>query len=466
MELQQLEMERVFPSGSNTRMDYNGSDMAELVKSIKAVGLLSPIIVRETADTLPEGKQLGWEIIAGHRRFHAMKKLAAETIPAFIVQTGEEGAKQIRMIENLHRKNLNPIEEAFAFDQMRIQHDMDVTAISNLADKSVAYITRALALLSLPKNAIEAIRDGLMPASHGHQIARAPMKERERLAEFATKVGDWTKRVPTLDELKREIEKKIEKSLKLAPFPKDAAFYGGDKMASCGLCPYNTGNQNVLFDGAVEGSCTNPGCYKGREKTFYTLMEEQGAKKWPDMKFLGAKVPGYNSEREFAGFPIVLQSDKKNQKFIAEHPENFAFGIWKPEPHGYGKKKPEFVVVCIKVSDKAAVRQGQPDYERERFIQERVNICLIEWASKETPLIEKKHLIQMLEADDADEQQKLYKKSLPELMKTYWLQWLGSWELAAKLEQVGIETKSVIKAANKEAAKMYDENKASKEKIA
>lgn len=456
MELQDLKIKDVHPSASNTRKDFNGTDMAELVKSIEAVGLLNPIIVRKTVSA-------GFEIVAGHRRYTAVKKLGRDTIPARIMEYSNEEAQQVQIIENLHRKDLNPIEEAEAFDHLMQVYRLTPEMVAQRADKSVAYVVRALALTKLPESVMKSIREGSLTAEHGHQIMRTPEKNREALAKFATTVDSWKKRMPDVQELKREIEKKIEKDLKAAPFPKDVDKYGGTDTPACNVCPYNTGNQNVLFDGATSGKCTNPGCFSKRTNAAYKDMAAKVALKYPGMKFIGtAANPGYAPVSQIKGYTVVDAEKKK--KAIKEHPEKFGFVIVKPNL--YDEKKKTFVYLVS--LDKAEKPEAQPegDWEKEQFVNERVIMALRVLAHNEVPKLEKKHVLQMLDNDgntDIDEKN-IKKMSMDDLLVRLWILSLGTYEVETKLKAVGIDARETVKEITKKAEADYAAEKAKADK--
>lgn len=447
MKLAELKLKEIHPSDQNTRVDYNGSDMAELIKSITSVGLLNPIIVRQAGD-------MGYEIVAGHRRYHALKKLGTEQVSVQIVEATDEDASQIRLIENLHRKDLNAIEEARAFAQLRDVHTLTVQGISERADKSIAYVTRALALLSLPKKAVKAIESGVLPPEHGHQIARAPEKQRETLTEFATKVGEWTKRVPTFDELTREIARKVEKDLKSAPFPKDVANYGGTETPECNVCPFNTGNQEVLFDGAVEGKCTNPGCFTKRTNFVYGEMRDKVQAQMPKLTFIGfASMPGYMEFREIKGYPIVPHS---KMKAVRANPEKYGFSIVKPSAYNTKTGAKVYFVNLDKKAKPEPDQGQQKDWEKERFVEQHVNKALVALVRQSIKKVERKHLLRMIMSENGGNDPREFASwTFDDMVLNILLGWIGDWQVAEKVEALGIKTADVRKKAAAEAAELY-----------
>lgn len=457
MKLAELSIKEVSPSDSNTRTDYNGTDMAELVKSIESVGLLNPIIVRKVGD-------MGYEIVAGHRRFHALKKMGKETIPARVMEATEEDAAQIRLIENLHRKDLNPIEEAKAFHQLFDDHLLTAEAIAQRADKSVAYVTRALALLSLHPKTQELIANGFITAAHGHQIARVEGKQRQKIEAYATTKDQWSKQYPTLVYLKNEIEKNVEKDLTHAVFPKDVEKYGGTETPACTACPWNTGNQNALFDGAQKGSCTNPGCFTKRTNFAFNGMRDNVLMDLPKITFIGfSSDPGYHDAQDVKGYPILAQTATR-MKDVRLHPEKYGFSIRKTNRYD-AKSKASVVVVSLDKKEQPSPQRGeQKDWEKERFVQGHVHHALIDLADTSVKKLQQKHLVQMMEAPEPKEVKALMKAPFDDVLKALWLNWLGNWQVAEKLEAVGIKTSELVKTTTKEAEAVYADQKAKTQK--
>lgn len=458
MKLAELSLKDIHPSDKNTRTDYNGTDMAELIKSITSVGLLNPIIVRKSGD-------MGYEIVAGHRRYHALKKLGTETAAVQVVEATDEDADQIRLVENLHRKDLNPIEEAKAFQILVDHYRLDVASIAQRADKSDAYVTRALALLTLKPKTQDLIAAGSLSAAHGHQIARVEGKQRETIETYATTKLEWYKRFPMLDELKSQIEKTVSRDLAHAVFPKDVAKYGGTETPACVACPWNTGNQNALFDGAQKGSCTNPGCFTKRTNFAFSQMRDKVLAEQPKLTFIGFSAdPGHYSVRDVKGYPIIDHA--KRRKDIVTHPEKFGFSIRKPNRYDT-KSKASIVMVSLDKKERPEQPQRQDrDWEKERFINERIVMALRVLAANEVVKLEKKHVLQMLDNDgNTDISDKDIKKmSMDDLLVRLWIVNLGSYEVVEKLKAVGVDARETVKEATKKAEADYAIEKAKKSK--
>lgn len=240
---------------SNFRKTFQPARLKELTDSIRQVGVLEPVLVRES-------ERVGMYIlIAGERRLRAAKAAGLTEIPYRSLDVTEEQAAEIQALENLHRENLGPIEEARAFQTLIAQGKYDVDALAKRMDKSPTYVYRAVKLLELPTAAMEAIEAGFITPAHGHQILRAPEgKTRDELVKFATTLT-YNDSYPTV----RQMEEQLDgKNLADATFPTKTEYAG---VQACTKCPYNTGNQGNLFDGAEKGGCTNAPCFNTKTET-------------------------------------------------------------------------------------------------------------------------------------------------------------------------------------------------------
>src|ERR1039457_3476803 len=273
IELDQIEVR------SNYRRTMDQARLAELADNIKKVGVLEPVLVRR------DGKSL--VLIAGARRLAASKEAGLKTIPARILEVDAKQAAEIQALENLHREDLSPLDEARAFKTLLELGSHTHASLAERIDKSLTYIYRGLKLLELPEKAMTALEKGIISTGHAHQLLRAGPKHMEGLVKYATTKLGWTGKFPSVDDLRREIEKTVQKDLKKAIFPKNCAFAG---EMPCTTCPFNSENQGALFDGATKGYCVNPTCFSKKTAAAYRELQEKGAKKYPGLKFQGAGV--------------------------------------------------------------------------------------------------------------------------------------------------------------------------------
>ncbi|MET0181731.1 MAG: ParB/RepB/Spo0J family partition protein [Caulobacterales bacterium] len=149
------------------RRHFDEAELSELADSIKAHGVLQPILVRPIA----EGR---FEIVAGERRWRAAQRASLHTIPAVIRELDEAEVLEIGIIENVQRSDLNPIEEALGFQALIDRFQRTQQDIADVVGKSRPHIANMLRLLALPDELQEMVRDGRLSAGHARAILTAP----------------------------------------------------------------------------------------------------------------------------------------------------------------------------------------------------------------------------------------------------------------------------------------------------
>ena len=387
-------VEEVIVESGKNRNVKNDPGLSDLAASIEKDGVLQPILLRARAEA---DETLSLVLIAGERRLAAAKKAGLKLIPSRIFTCTDEEVDRLRAVENVHRKDLNPIDEALAFARIR-EKFADEKAVAALVSKPLNYVHRALALLVLPNEVKDPIASGDLTPEHGHQIARAPEKVWPALVKFVT-TKNWHGRHPGIDELKAEIERRIERDLKAAIFPKDEAYAG---EIACSVCPYNTGNQSSLFDGAESGKCTNPTCFAKKEKLAVQEFASSKEKSMAGITYLGpATVNDY--QREVRGAVVLKDenlADSQVKKMMKEHPEWFGWHVTKPS-RNYGRK-PKVVVVAVdpKAVPKELKQEAhgpERDWRQEQHIRYWVSLELLAAANKafRTDRPSKEHLEHM-----------------------------------------------------------------------
>ncbi|WP_125606403.1 ParB/RepB/Spo0J family partition protein [Lapidilactobacillus bayanensis] len=164
-DIQQIPVLQIVPNRFQPRKQFSAESIAELAGTIAAHGLLQPIVLREYSRD-------HYEIIAGERRFRAVQSLGWANISAIIKQMTDQESAEMAVIENLQRENLNPIDEANAYQKL-----LDVTHVTQgqLAQrlgKSQSYVANQLRLLKLPEAAQKAIAAGQITARHGRTLLK------------------------------------------------------------------------------------------------------------------------------------------------------------------------------------------------------------------------------------------------------------------------------------------------------
>ena len=148
------------------RKTFNEADLADLAASIKEKGVLSPIILRAVTD-----RPYMYEIVAGERRYRASKMAGLAEIPALIKKMTDNDAMETALIENVQRENLNPIEEAIAYQNLMDKCEYSLDDVARLISKSASYIRNSLRLGDLPESVKDKVRSGAISASHARTIA-------------------------------------------------------------------------------------------------------------------------------------------------------------------------------------------------------------------------------------------------------------------------------------------------------
>lgn len=169
------------PRSDQPRKTFEREPLENLADSIAQFGVLQPIVVRES--TLLQGT---YEILAGERRWRAAKMAGLSEIPAVILEGDDLRAAQIAVIENVQREDLNPIEEALAYNTLIERFDLTQDQVAKQVGKSRSAVTNLLRLLDLPDEVLELVRDGNLSA--GHARALLGLKNEEQMLSLAQKI--------------------------------------------------------------------------------------------------------------------------------------------------------------------------------------------------------------------------------------------------------------------------------------
>ncbi len=151
-------------------------DISELIASIKARGVLQPILVRKTSS--------GYELVAGERRLRAAREAGLSTIPAVVKELSEPEVLELALIENLQRKDLNPLEEAIGYKRLIEEFGVTQEEIAERVGKSRSTVANALRLLTLPPKVREYLKEEKISAGHARALlSLTNRKEQEELCE-------------------------------------------------------------------------------------------------------------------------------------------------------------------------------------------------------------------------------------------------------------------------------------------
>lgn len=165
-----LPLKDIHESSSNPRSTFVAESLEELAASIRARGVLQPILVRAAAK--------GWEIIAGARRTRAATLAGLSAIPARVVEMSDQEAREAQIIENLHREDVHALDEADAYERLLSSDPAyTVETIAAKVGKSVTYVYGRLTLLRLIPDVREAFRKDVITAAHAHKLAAVPPEQ-------------------------------------------------------------------------------------------------------------------------------------------------------------------------------------------------------------------------------------------------------------------------------------------------
>lgn len=175
-----VKLRLVEPAASQPRMNFDEDSLTELSESIKKYGVIQPIVVKKIEDH--------YQIIAGERRWRAAKQAGLKDIPVIIKDYDEQQIAEIALIENLQREDLNPIEEAKAYQSLIEKYHLKQEEIAEKVFKSRSVITNALRLLKLDEKVQTMLMEGLI--TNGHAKAILALEEKEQQITVAQKIVD------------------------------------------------------------------------------------------------------------------------------------------------------------------------------------------------------------------------------------------------------------------------------------
>ncbi len=157
-----VETSKLVPNKYQPRTDFNEEHLHELVESIKEKGVLAPILVRKSGAL--------YEIIAGERRFRAAKVLKLDKVPVVVRDVDDKEALVLSIVENIQRQELNPIEEAKAFERLAKEFSFTQENIAQSVSKDRSTVANMMRLLSLPQEVQKAISSGNLSFGHGKAL--------------------------------------------------------------------------------------------------------------------------------------------------------------------------------------------------------------------------------------------------------------------------------------------------------
>ena len=205
-----LRLSQIEPNRDQPRKIFSEEALNELADSIREHGVLQPLLVRP----LPGGS---YQLVAGERRWRASRMAGLQEVPVVIREMDEEQAMEIALIENLQREDLNAIEEATGYKQLRERYGMTQEQVAKRVGKSRPAIANVLRLLNLPQKVMDMVGEG--EVSPGHARALLAFDDQDRIVEIAQKVKTGKYSVRDIERMAKNQDEKKEKAAKAPEEP-------------------------------------------------------------------------------------------------------------------------------------------------------------------------------------------------------------------------------------------------------
>ena len=203
-----VKVSRIEPNHEQPRKDFKEEQLQELADSIRQYGVLQPLLVQKRGDL--------YEIIAGERRWRAAKMAGIKEIPVVIREYGKQQAMEIALIENVQREDLNPIEEAIAYQRLMQEFHLKQEEIAERVSKNRSTITNSMRLLNLVPEVQQMLVEGLISSGHARSLLALSDPEQqillaERIMRDHLSVREVEKAVKAMGKVSKEKKREKEK---------------------------------------------------------------------------------------------------------------------------------------------------------------------------------------------------------------------------------------------------------------
>lgn len=201
----EIDIDLISPNPEQPRTRFAEENLEELTQSIRANGVVQPIVVRQRGNR--------YEIVAGERRWRASQRAELRRIPAVVKEVSDDKMLELALIENIQRQELNPIEEAKAYSKLIEQLGLTQEVVAERVGKSRTVVTTAIRLLRLPGEVLREIEQGRISAGHGRALLMTtdPMVQRQvanSIIDFGLSVRETEKTVKRLSRSPQPTNKK------------------------------------------------------------------------------------------------------------------------------------------------------------------------------------------------------------------------------------------------------------------
>jgi ParB family transcriptional regulator, chromosome partitioning protein len=196
--LREVPIGSIKPNPRQPRVNFDEETMASLAASIKELGVLQPVLVRQVGGAAADD----FELIAGERRWRAARRAGLQSIPVLVLTSDETQSLEQALVENLHRQDLNVLEEAAAYQQLIEEFDYTHDQVAKRVGKSRTAVTNILRLLQLPSGVQRLLSEGQISPGHARALLGTPDRGYQEMLAKAVVAEGLT--VRTIEELVRE----------------------------------------------------------------------------------------------------------------------------------------------------------------------------------------------------------------------------------------------------------------------
>jgi ParB/RepB/Spo0J family partition protein len=321
--IEYINIDNIFPSPTNPRKGYDVKALEELAKSIKEHGVLQPILVREIADGFDAKGKQQFSIVYGERRYKASILAGLKTIPAEVRNIDDNQAFEIQILENLQREDINPLDEARAFQSLMKKESLDWLA--SKINKSKKYVLDRVKLLDLCEEAMSALEMGVLPLGHAVLLSKIDIEKQEKVIKSSSlfagqSMTEGTSKMycaKTLSQLKSYITDTMLSFTKVNFDLDDLELL--PKAGSCQACPKRTINQNLLFGDITDNDmCTDSFCFNAKIKRHTENQIEIAKQAFGDVQL---------AETDMYSNLITLQDTKQRVQYNREKNDTYTIPV-------------------------------------------------------------------------------------------------------------------------------------------
>jgi ParB family transcriptional regulator, chromosome partitioning protein len=203
-QVQEVSVKDLRPNPYQPRKVFDQKAIDELKESIQEHGILQPIVARKSIK--------GYEIVLGERRFRAASEAGLKTVPVIVKDYSEQKMMEVALIENLQREDLNPVEEAQAYEKLIEHLQLTQEELASRVGKSRPHIANHIRLLQLPNPVLELLSNGMITMGHGRALLG--LKKKSKMQQVVQRITDEGLNVRQLEKLIQDINMNVSRGTK------------------------------------------------------------------------------------------------------------------------------------------------------------------------------------------------------------------------------------------------------------